>query len=120
MCPMPMKPRPGFKWSSSIFIAIPFFHLKCSVMPPRHPPENLLLYKSEVRGRVWSLSPFPRPSTTGVDPRGAHPTPTSIQRVRGEVSVHLLACHFPSLPISGFAPVGRAAGKEHALEAVLL
>src|SRR2546423_14732066 len=27
----------------------------------RHPSENLLSYKGEVRGRVWSLSPFPRP-----------------------------------------------------------
>src|SRR3989440_12252394 len=23
--------------------------------PPRHPPENLLSYKDEVKGRVWSL-----------------------------------------------------------------
>src|SRR5260370_9675538 len=76
--------------------------------PPRHPSENLLSYKDEVRGRVWSLSPFPRPPAIGVDPRGAHPTHTSIQRVPGEVSVHLLAGHFPSLPMSGFAPVGHA------------
>src|SRR5260370_9131592 len=76
--------------------------------PPRHPSENLLSYKDEVRGRVWSLSPFPRPPAIGVDPRGAHPTHTSIQRVPGEVSVHLLAGHFPSLPMPGFAPVGHA------------
>src|SRR5258708_4514072 len=48
----------------------------------------------------------PDPPAIGVDPRGAHPTHTSIQRVPGEVSVHLLAGHFPSLPMPGFAPVG--------------
>src|SRR5438874_13622338 len=53
------------------------FHIHCNTFlssemlsydPPRHPPENLLSYKDEMRGRVWSLSPFPRPSATGVDP----------------------------------------------------
>src|SRR2546421_10451186 len=52
------------------------FHIHCNTFlslemlsydPPRHPPENLLSYKDEVKGRVWSLSPFPRPSTTSVD-----------------------------------------------------
>src|SRR5437588_3911069 len=44
--------------------------------------ENLQLYKSEVRGRVWSLSPFPRPSAIGVDPRGApHSPPDCVQHL---------------------------------------
>src|SRR5438105_5181469 len=55
------------------------FHIHCNTFlssemlsydPPRHPPENLLTYKDEVRGRVWSLSPFTRPSATSVDPPG--------------------------------------------------
>jgi hypothetical protein len=86
----------------------------------RHPSENLVSYKGEVKGRVWSLSPFPRPPATSVDPRGAHPTHSSIRRMPGEDSGHQLACHFPLLPIAGLAPVGRATGKERAYEAVLL
>ena len=40
---------------------------------------------------------------TGVDPRGAHPTARSILGRPGEVSVHQMAGHFPSLPIAGLA-----------------
>src|SRR5437764_4596554 len=43
-----------------------------------------------------------------MDPPGAHPTPNSIRRRPGEVSVQQMAGHFPSLPIPGFAPVGHA------------
>src|SRR6266699_680736 len=43
-----------------------------------------------------------------MDPPGAHPTPNSIRRRPGEVSVQQMAGHFPSLPMPGFAPVGRA------------
>src|SRR5256886_6128197 len=43
-----------------------------------------------------------------MDPPGAHPTPNSIRRRPGEVSVQQMAGHFPSLPMAGFAPVGRA------------
>src|SRR5437868_9435017 len=91
-----------------------------SYAPPRHPPENLLSYKGEVRGRVWSLSSLPRPPATNVDPPGAHPTARSILGGSREVSVHQMPCHFPSLPIHRLAPVGHAAGKERAYEAVLL
>src|SRR3989440_5740574 len=43
-----------------------------------------------------------------MDPPGAHPTPNSIRRRPGEVSVQQMAGHFPSLPMPGFAPVGHA------------
>src|SRR5947209_12031202 len=43
-----------------------------------------------------------------MDPPGAHPTPNSIRRRPGEVSVQQMAGHFPSLPIPGFARVGHA------------
>ena len=61
-------------------------------------------------GPAWSATQSP----------GLRPTPTGILRVPGEVSRQQMACHFPSLPIAGVAPLGRAAGKEHAYEAVLL
>src|SRR5712691_12540449 len=43
-----------------------------------------------------------------MDPPGAHPTAISILGIPGEVSIHQMAGHFPSLPIAGFAPVGHA------------
>src|SRR6266480_4162227 len=43
-----------------------------------------------------------------MDPPGAHPTPNSIRRRPGEVSVQQMAGYFPSLPIPGFAPVDHA------------
>ena len=36
----------------------------------------------------------------------------SLEEYPGEVIVQQLACHFPSLPIAGLAPVGHAAGWE--------
>src|SRR5256714_10902043 len=43
-----------------------------------------------------------------MDPPGAHPTAMSRRGIPGEVSIHQMADHFPSLPMAGFAPVGRA------------
>ncbi len=47
-------------------------------------------------------------------------TASSIKGGEDEVTLHQMACHFPLLRIAGLAPVGRAAGKERAYEAVLL
>src|SRR2546421_12407748 len=39
----------------------------------------------------------PDPPATRVDPPGAHPTVRSILGGPGEVSLHLMPCHFPSI-----------------------
>src|SRR5205807_10322888 len=49
-------------------------------------------------GPAWSATPSP----------GLRPTARSILGIPVEVIVHQMACHFPSLPIPGFAPVGHA------------
>src|SRR5437588_5967955 len=51
---------------------------------------------------------IPQPPATSVYPPGAHPTARSIREIPGEVTLHQMAGHFPSLPIPGFAPVGHA------------
>src|SRR5258708_18947142 len=74
--------------------------------------------KSEGESGVSRHSPDPpQPAWTRVE-RIQH-LPVYL-RVPGEDSVQQLACYFPLLPIAGLAPVGRAAGEEHAYEAVLL
>src|SRR5438105_7681386 len=84
------------------------FHIHCntflssemlSYAPPRHPPENLLSYKGEVRGRVWSLSSLPRPP---------QPTWTSLERIQ-QLEVYWedrgksasIRCHVTSHPPLG-------------------
>src|SRR5438309_2876815 len=71
----------------------------CVQQEAGHQSANLQSYKDEVKGRVWSLSPLPRPCHQR-GPRGAHPTLSSIRRKPGEVSLQQVACHFPSLPIA--------------------
>src|SRR2546421_8465273 len=80
--------------------------------------------KSKGESGVSRHSPDPPkqrgPACSATQSPGLRPTPTSILRVPGEASRQQMACHFLSLPIAGVAPLGRAAGKEHAYEAVLL
>src|SRR2546421_3409948 len=62
--------------------------------------ENLQLYKGEVKGRVWSLSPFPRPP---------QPAWTRVERIQqlsvywedpgksASIRCHITSHHFPSI-----------------------
>jgi hypothetical protein len=36
----------------------------------------------------------------------------SLEEYPGEITVHQMPCHFPSLPIAGLAPVGHVAGNQ--------
>src|SRR5260370_29354355 len=80
------------------------FHIHCNTFlssemlrydPPRHPAENLLSYKDEVEGNLKSLAIAPDP----LKQREVHLTAMSVPGIPGEVSVHRMADHFPSLPI---------------------
>jgi hypothetical protein len=51
--------------------------------------------KGEVKGRVWRLSPCPRPSKQRGPASSASNTSTSIAGVPGEVSRQQVACFFP-------------------------
>ena len=87
--------------------------------------ENLLSYKGEVKGRVWSLSPFPRPpqpAWTRVErhtvPRTASKSYQYIGRTRGSQP----PSDAMSLPITSHPSPGADGSprKECAYEAVLL
>src|SRR6266566_3107991 len=85
------------------------FHIHCNTFlssemlsydPPRYPTtENLLSYKDEVEGSLESLAIAPDP----LNQREVHLTAMSVPEIPGEVSVHRMADHFPSLPIPGLA-----------------
>src|SRR2546421_242763 len=100
MCPIPIKPRPGFKWSPSIFIAIPSFHQKCSVM--------LLLV---IHLKICYHTRVKSEGESGVSrhcPDPPQPTWTSLERIqqlevywedRGKsasIRCHVTSHHFPS------------------------
>src|SRR6266487_4334629 len=51
--------------------------------------------KGEVKGSVWSLLPYPRPSKQHGPPTAASNTSISIAGVPGEVSHQQVACFFP-------------------------
>src|SRR5437588_2950558 len=101
MCPMPMKPRPGFKWSFSIYIAIPFFHQKCSVMILLAIHLKICYHtrmKSKGESGVSRHSPDPpQPSWTRVE-RIQH---LSVYREcvgkAASISWHVTSHHFPFL-----------------------
>src|SRR5438067_4572794 len=103
MCPMPMKPMFGFKWSPSILIAIPLFHQKWSVMIllAIHLKIYYHTYKNEVRGESGVSSHCPRP-----------PPPAWSVSNNYEYTWNTPGSQCPSdgmsLPITshGFAPVG--------------
>src|SRR6266568_1678994 len=90
------------------------FHIHCNTFlsskmlsydPPRHPPQNLLSYKGEVKGRVWSLSPFPRPP---------QPAWTRVERIQ-QLEVYWedpgksasIRCHVTSHPFLGVGALRR-------------
>src|SRR5438270_11809549 len=126
MCPMPMKPRPGFKWSSSIYIAIPFFHQKCSVMILLAIHLKICYHKrvkSKGESGVSSHSPDPpQPAWTRVErhtvPRTASKSYQYIGRTRGSQP----PSDAMSLPITSHPSPGADGSprKECAYEAVLL
>jgi hypothetical protein len=95
-------PHPPFHFSSKTFCP------KCAMLPGM---------KLQGESGVSQYSPDPPIS---VDPPRAHPTPTSIVGVAGEVSRQQVACCFPVLRIVGELLPGQEEGKEHAYAAALL
>src|SRR6266487_3256723 len=102
MCPMPMKPMLGFKWSPSILIAIPLFHQKCSVMILFVIRQQIYYHtrmKSEGSLESLAIAPDPPP-----------PAWTRVERIqhtqvyweyRGKsapIRWHLTSPHFPKQP----------------------
>ena len=59
--------------------------------------KTVLLQGERKRESLESLA-IPSTPATSVDPCGAHPIRTSIQKNSGEVSRQQVACHFLSLP----------------------
>ncbi len=81
---------------------------------------NLVAYKGEVTGSVWSLSPFPSLPQSTWTRLERIPHLAVHLRLPGEDSLQQLACYLPLPPMASVMPPGHEEGEEHAYDEALL